>query len=81
MVATSAPLNREDLVKHCIRAWLAFQRRSAGQRGQSTAEYALLTAAMALLLGLVAAWAASTGRIEQLLDTVFGRLVDAAEQM
>jgi hypothetical protein len=36
---------------------------------------------MALLLGLVAAWAAGSGRIEQLLDTVFGRLVDAAEQM
>jgi len=68
-------------VIHLIRAWLAVRRRSVGQRGQSTAEYALLTAAMALVLGLVAAWAAGTGRIEQLLDTVFGRLVDAAEQM
>jgi hypothetical protein len=68
-------------VNHLIRAWLALEQRSADQRGQSTAEYALLTAAMALVIGLVAAWAASTGRIEQLLDTVFGRLVDAAEQM
>jgi hypothetical protein len=68
-------------VKHLIRAWLALHRRAVEEHGQSTAEYALLTAAMALVLGLVAAWAAGTGRIEQLLDTVFGRLVDAAEQM
>jgi hypothetical protein len=68
-------------VNHLIRAWLALQRRPADERGQSTAEYALLTAVMALVLGLVAAWAAGSGRIEQLLDTVFGRLVDAAEQM
>jgi hypothetical protein len=68
-------------VNRLIRAWLALQRRPTSERGQSTAEYALLTAAMALVLGLVAAWVAGSGRIEQLLDTVFGRLVDAAKEM
>lgn len=61
-----------------LRAWLAIQRRTRGESGQTTAEYALLTGAMALILGLVAAWAATTGRIGQLLDVVFGELIDAA---
>lgn len=61
-----------------LRCWLATRRRRPDDSGQSTAEYALLTGAMALVLGLVAAWAATTGRIGQLLDVVFGELIDAA---
>ena len=49
-----------------------------GEEGQTTAEYALLTGAMALILGLVAAWAASTGKIGGLLDTVFDSLIGSA---
>jgi len=49
-----------------------------GDEGQTTAEYALLTGAMALILGLVAAWAASTGKIGGLLDTVFDSLIGSA---
>ncbi|GEM_PF-4458814 len=49
-----------------------------GEDGQTTAEYALLTGAMALILGLVAAWAASTGKIGGLLDTVFDSLIGSA---
>ena len=33
------------------------------QRGQATAEYALLTGAIALVIALVAAWATSTGKV------------------
>ncbi len=48
------------------------------EEGQTTAEYALLTGAMALILGLVAAWAASTGKIGGLLDAVFDQLIGSA---
>jgi Flp pilus assembly pilin Flp len=51
----------------------------ADDTGQTTAEYALLTGAMALILGLVAAWAASTGKVGQLFDAVFSNLTKAAK--
>ncbi len=47
------------------------------QTGQTTAEYALLTGAIALVIAAVAAWAASTGKISRLLDVVFNYLVNA----
>jgi Flp pilus assembly pilin Flp len=64
-----------------LRYWIRLMHRPvrpAGERGQTTAEYALITGAMALVFGLVAAWAASTGKIGQLLDTVFNQLVQVA---
>jgi Flp pilus assembly pilin Flp len=48
------------------------------EAGQATAEYALLTGAVALILALVAAWATSTGKVAALLDAVFDRLISAA---
>ena len=47
------------------------------ERGQATAEYTLLTGAIALVITAVAAWAASTGKIARLLDVVFDHLVRA----
>ncbi|MDG2113672.1 MAG: hypothetical protein P8N02_13780 [Actinomycetota bacterium] len=47
------------------------------ERGQATAEYALLTGAIALVITAVAAWAASTGKIGRLLDLVFDHLARA----
>jgi len=66
-----------------LRAWIRLAHRpihrpERDERGQTTAEYALITGAMALVFGLVAAWAASTGKIGQLLDTVFNQLVRVA---
>lgn len=46
-----------------------------GERGQATAEYALVllgAAALALLLG---AWAAKSGKVGELFDAVIGRLI------
>lgn len=40
------------------------------QRGQTTAEYALVLVGAATIAMLVIAWAGSTGRISGLLDTV-----------
>ena len=44
--------------------------RTAPERGQTTAEYALVLVAAATIATLVLAWAASTNRISGLLDTV-----------
>ena len=53
--------------------------RAAGpdEAGQTTAEYALLTGAIALLVAAVTAWATSTGKIGRLLDAVFNYLTKA----
>ena len=63
-----------------LRAVTAFSRRcrAASERGQSTAEYALLLLGAATIAMLVVSWAAGTGRIEQLfnavIDSVIGRI-------
>ena len=55
-----------------------FSPTDHNEYGQATAEYALLTGAIALILALVAAWATSTGKIAALLDAVFDGLIAAA---
>ncbi|WP_419916875.1 hypothetical protein [Candidatus Poriferisodalis sp.] len=50
---------------------------ATGEAGQTTAEYALLTGAIALLVAAVTAWATSTGKIGRLLDAVFNYLTKA----
>ena len=50
---------------------------SSDESGQTTAEYALLTGAIALVVAAVTAWATSTGKIGSLLDSVFNYLVKA----
>ena len=50
---------------------------TADESGQTTAEYALLTGAIALVVAAVPAWATSTGKIGRLLDSVFNYLVKA----
>ena len=52
------------------------QHGQPDQYGQTTAEYALLTGAIALVIAAVATWAASTGKIGRLLDVVFNHLVN-----
>ena len=47
------------------------------EAGQTTAEYALLTGAIALHVAAVTAWATSTGKIGRLLDAVFNYLTKA----
>ena len=50
-------------------------RRPAGERGQTTAEYALVIVGAAALAGLLIAWAAHSHAITRLFDVVIGRLV------
>lgn len=46
-------------------------RLATGDRGQATAEYALLLLGVAAIALLVAAWAANSGQVGALLDRVF----------
>ncbi|HTO00250.1 MAG TPA: DUF4244 domain-containing protein [Microthrixaceae bacterium] len=52
--------------------------RRAGQRGQSTVEYALLLLGAAAIAMLVVAWVAKTDMIGRLFEMVIGRIVDQA---
>jgi len=54
----------------------AVARRS--ERGQATAEYALVMLAAAALAGLLIAWAASTDGVGRLLDAVLDSIIEQA---
>ncbi|WP_419933381.1 Flp family type IVb pilin [Candidatus Poriferisodalis sp.] len=62
---------------HRLEAGPVNQTSRTSQAGQTTAEYALLTGAIALLVAAVTAWATSTGKIGRLLDAVFNYLTKA----
>lgn len=47
-----------------------------GQRGQATAEYALVLLGVAAIALLLAAWAAKSGKITDLFDAVVDQLID-----
>lgn len=53
--------------------------RYRDDRGQATAEYALVLLGAAAIAVLVVGWATRTDLVGQLLDAVFGRLVDQAK--
>lgn len=55
-------------------AWLAARVRTT-ERGQATAEYALVLLGAAAVAVLVVGWAARTGKIGDLLDSVFDQLL------
>lgn len=50
-------------------------RGRPSERGQATAEYALVILGAATLAGLVLAWASSTGRVSKLLNTVLDAVI------
>ena len=49
--------------------------RFRDQRGQATAEYALVLLGAAAIALLLAAWAATSGKIGQLFDAVVDQLI------
>lgn len=49
-------------------------RSHRGEDGQATAEYALVLLGAASIALLVVAWAARSGRVGDLLDTVFSNI-------
>jgi len=50
-------------------------RDRSSERGQATAEYALVILGAATLAGLVLAWASSTGRVSKLLNAVLDAVI------
>ncbi len=67
-----------------IQRWFGAVRRRLGgepgrrENGQATVEYALVVLAAAAIALLVIAWAARTGKIGQLFDLVFDRVLAGA---
>lgn len=55
---------------------LAARRRD--ERGQASAEYALVLLGAALVAGLVIRWVTSSGRVTQLLEAVMSRVTSLA---
>ncbi len=53
--------------------WLT--RRATSDRGQSTAEYALLLLGAAAIALLVVTWAARSGKVTTLLNKVFDSVI------
>ena len=56
-----------------VLAW--FDRAADRERGQATAEYALVLLGAAAIALLVAAWASDTNRISKLLDAIIDQLL------
>lgn len=69
-------------VGHLIeRAAPTFTRGRTGrdERGQATAEYALVLIAAVAIAGLLIAWAKRTGIVDQVMDAVFRSLLGDAK--
>ncbi len=58
-----------------IRIALAVRSRLIDDRGQSTAEYALLLLGVASIALIVVTWATSTGKIGELFDAVIDSII------
>jgi Flp pilus assembly pilin Flp len=56
--------------------FLSLDTRLRDQRGQATAEYALVLLGAASVALLLAMWAKEGGKVGKLLDAIFGTLID-----
>jgi hypothetical protein len=57
--------------------WIAVvDRVDASERGQTTAEYALVLIAAAAIGGLILAWATKTHAVSGLFDKIVNRITD-----
>lgn len=74
VVAPSPKPNRPK-VGHSSRG---AQSATWAQRGQATAEYALVLLGAAAVAVMLAAWAAKSGMIGKLFDAVVGQLISKA---
>ena len=63
----------ESLVRRRLR-----RAGTAGEAGQTSAEYALVLLGAAMVAMLVVAWARSTGKVGDLLDGIVEDIIDTA---
>ena len=59
---------------HLHTVWLTRAAPDRDERGQATAEYALILLGAAAIALLVVTWATKSGQIGKLLDAVFDKL-------
>ena len=71
LYATERALDRVTRAAHAMPA----AARARGDRGQATAEYALVLLGAATVALLFVAWAAKSGKIGQLLDAVVDKVI------
>lgn len=64
------------LVHRARDATLALRSAGRDQRGQATAEYALVLLGAAAIAMLLATWAVKSGAISKLFDAVVDQLID-----
>ena len=69
----SVQSSRTDLLTQLV---TISARRAADQRGQASAEYALVLLGAAAVALLVTTWAVRTNRVGRLLDAVMNQLLD-----
>ena len=71
------------IVSTWLAAWLASrvdaEPKAADDRGQTTAEYALVLLGAAALALVLVAWATGSGKIDQLFNAVFDHLISKAK--
>ena len=58
-----------------LRIWVSFVTRANDERGQSTAEYALVMIAAAAVAGLVVMWAHKTNLVSGLFNAVIKKVL------
>jgi len=63
-----------------LSAWCRRVAEPRDERGQATAEYALVLLGAAALAGLFVAWATKTDVIGRLLNSIFSKLLVKADQ-
>jgi hypothetical protein len=64
------------LLRTIVALHTALAARSRDDRGQTTAEYALVLVGVAAIALLVVAWASDTNKIGRLLDGVLDSILD-----
>jgi Flp pilus assembly pilin Flp len=62
-----------------IRIWTWIESRLRTERGQTTAEYALVILAAAAIAVVLIAWARSSGKLPQFFDQIIDRIVGSSE--
>lgn len=67
---------RSQVIRGSARLHALAHRVGRAERGQATAEYALVLLAVAAVALLLLAWAAASGKIGQLLDAVIDSIID-----
>jgi hypothetical protein len=58
-----------------LRLYVRFQTRLSSERGQTTAEYALVILAAAAIALVLLAWARSSGKLPAFFDGIIDRIV------